>query len=86
MVSGFDAEQANKTDLGNIQADEKLLESSWVDQSFSVDIEVVDKEDIVAVCEPEEPQSHTSKEKNHWCDASVADCYKHVSVQSLNVR
>jgi len=66
-------EQANETDLSEVDSCEQLLECSWVYQALGVDLGVGDEEDVVSVCEVEEGHADGCEAEDQGCDAGVGD-------------
>ena len=72
QASGEETEQA---DFGDVEANEEVLQSTWVDGTASVDTSVVDIKEVVAIREVEEEDTDCGEDEHEWCNASVGGGY-----------
>jgi hypothetical protein len=64
--------------LGNVEADKELLKGAGVDQALSVDVDIIDEEEVVAVCKIEEAETNGGEDKDERSNACVANGYNNV--------
>jgi hypothetical protein len=79
------SEETEQADLGDVKADEEVLQSAWVYGAASVDSGVVNVKKVVAVREVEEEDAYGGKDENERSDAGIANGYDMLSAWYLEL-
>lgn len=72
-AAGRHGEKADEADLSNVQTDKEVLQGARVDTSLGVNVDVVNKEQVVAVGKVEQVQADGREEEDERGNRSVAD-------------
>jgi hypothetical protein len=78
-----DNEHSDEADLGKINTDEKLLQSSGVNKTSSVDLGLCDKQDVVTVGKIKESHTNGRPEQNNRSNDSVDNAWERLARDSL---
>lgn len=76
---GFDAEQADEADDGEVGAGGGLLQSARVDETLGVDAGVDDEQKIVAISEVDEVETNGRETEDKRRDDRIGDCCQRIS-------
>lgn len=74
-----DGEETDHAYFGEVDAGDEVLQCFGVDESFSVNVDVVYEQEVVPVCLIDQVETDKGESKNKRCDAGVCQCCSAVS-------
>lgn len=76
---GFDSEQSDETNDGEVDSSCCLLQCAWVDKTLGVDVGIEHIQHVVPISQVDQIKADGCKSQDQRCNDRVGDCYQGVS-------